>query len=101
MRQRVRYVTFGGGVLLAAHLLAQTQIPSSIPPPTFIPDIRFSSGRNVVPYLEGWIRNPDETFDFVFGYYNRNTEEELAIPVGPNNSVMPGGPDRGQPTYFV
>src|SRR5204862_6972865 len=25
---------------------------------------------------------------------------ELAIPPGPDNSVMPGGPDRGQPTYF-
>jgi len=32
--------------------------------------------------------------------HNRNTEEELAIPPGSDNSVMPGGPDRGQPTYF-
>src|SRR5262249_45467189 len=70
-------------------------------PPTFIPDIRFASGRSVVPYLEGWIRNPDDTFDFVFGYLNRNTEEELAIPAGPDNSVTPDGPDRGQPTYFM
>jgi hypothetical protein len=70
-------------------------------PPTYIPDIRFASGRSVVPYLEGWIRNPDETCDFVFGYFNRNTEEELVIPAGPDNSVTPGGPDRGQPTYFL
>src|SRR5438552_2277164 len=73
MGQRVRYVTFACVVLLAAHLLAQSQIPSSIPPPTWIPDIKFASGRNVVPYLEGWIRNLDESFDFVFGYFNRNT----------------------------
>jgi hypothetical protein len=50
---------------------------------------------------EGWIRNPDGSFDLVFGYFNRNYKEELAIPAGPNNTVEPGGPDRGQPTYFL
>jgi len=76
--------------------LAHAQIP-----PTYIPDIKFATGRSIVPYLEGWIKNPDETCDFVFGYFNRNTEEELAIAPGPPNSVMPDGPDRGQPTYFL
>jgi len=70
-------------------------------PPTWIPDIKFASGREIVPYLEGWIKNPDGTFDFVFGYFNRNQEQELVIPAGPENSVMPGGPDRGQPTFFL
>ena len=37
----------------------------------------------------------------VFGYFNRNWEEELAIPAGPDNIVEPGGPDRGQPTFFL
>jgi hypothetical protein len=36
----------------------------------------------------------------VFGYFNRNWEEQPDIPVGPNNNVEPGGPDRGQPTHF-
>jgi hypothetical protein len=54
-----------------------------------------------VPYFEGWVRNSDESFDMVFGYFNRNTQQEFSIPAGPNNSVMPGGPDRGQPTYFL
>jgi hypothetical protein len=31
---------------------------------------------------------------------NRNFVEELAILVGPANSIEPGGPDRGQPTFF-
>jgi hypothetical protein len=69
--------------------------------PTQVSQTRFDSGQNVVPVYEGWIRNPDESFDLVFGYFNRNYKEELAIPVGPNNSVEPGGPDRGQPTYFL
>ena len=27
------------------------------------------------------------------GYFNRNTKQELDIPVGPNNRIEPGGPD--------
>jgi hypothetical protein len=70
-------------------------------PPTWTPDIKFASGREVVPYLEGWIHNADGTFDFVFGYYNRNAEQTLLIPPGPNNMISPGNPDQGQPTYFM
>ena len=69
--------------------------------PTELPSTKFSSGQDVVPYFEGWIRNADGTFDLVFGYFNRNWQEELAIPAGPENSVEPGGADRGQPTYFL
>jgi len=75
--------------------------PTGTPPPTYIPDIKFASGREVVPYLEGWIKNPDGTFDFVFGYYNRNSEQEFVIPPGPDNMVSPGPADQGQPTYFM
>jgi len=98
MHKRSLIGACAAALLVAGHFV-HAQNPSQ--PPTFMPDVRFASGRNVVPYLEGWIRNPDETFDFVFGYFNRNTEEELAIPAGPNNSVTPDGPDRGQPTYFL
>ena len=69
--------------------------------PTELSNIRFNSGQSVVPYFEGWIRNPDGTFDMVFGYFNRNWQQELAIPAGPDNTVELGGPDSGQPTYFL
>jgi hypothetical protein len=69
--------------------------------PTELPNVRFNSGQDVVPYFEGWIRNPDGTFDLVFGYFNRNWKEELIIPPGTDNSVEPGGPNAGQPTYFL
>jgi hypothetical protein len=69
--------------------------------PTELPQVRFNSGQNIVPYFEGWIRNPDGTFDLVFGYFNRNWKEELTIPAGPDNKVEPNGPDAGQPTYFL
>jgi hypothetical protein len=69
--------------------------------PTQNPQTKFDSGQDVVPVYEGWIRNPDGTFDLVFGYFNRNYKEELAIPAGRDNMIEPGGPDRGQPTYFL
>jgi hypothetical protein len=53
-----------------------------------------------VPAYEGFWRNEDGTFDLMFGYYNRNWEEEIDVPVGPGNTLDPGGPDQGQPTHF-
>ena len=92
-------LTVFGLAFVSAQTPQITQSPDV--PPTWIPDIKFASGREIVPYFEGWIKNPDDSFDFIFGYYNRNQEQELAIPAGQENSVMPGGPDRGQPTYFL
>lgn len=69
--------------------------------PTELPSTKFSSGQDIQPYFEGWIHNADGTFDLVFGYFNRNWREDLAIPAGAANAVEPGGPDRGQPTYFL
>ena len=71
------------------------------PAPTYIPQTKFSRGQDVVPSFDGWIRNPDSTFTLVFGYMNRNYEEELAIPAGADNKIEPGSSDQGQPTYFL
>lgn len=60
----------------------------------------FRSGQDVTPAFDGWEKNPDGTFNLAFGYFNRNWDEELDIPVGPENAVEPGGPDQGQPTHF-
>ena len=86
---------------LGVMLSAQTPGAQTPQRPTEIGQTKFASSRNVVPVYEGWIRNPDGSFDMVFGYFNRNFEEEVAMPVGPDNTVDPGGPDRGQPTYFL
>jgi hypothetical protein len=61
--------------------------------------IKYARGQNVAPAFEGWEKNPDGTYNFVFGYLNRNYEEEIDIPIGPDNNIEPGG-DRGQPTHF-
>jgi len=36
----------------------------------------------------------------IFGYMNKNWEEEIDVPIGAENQIMPGGPDQGQPTHF-
>lgn len=60
-----------------------------------------SGGQSVTAAYEGWFLNPDGTFSILLGYYNRNQKQELDIPVGPDNKIEPGGPDRGQPTHFL
>ena len=57
-------------------------------------------GLGVSPTFEGFFQNPDGTFTLSFGFFNRNTEEILTIPVGPRNFVEPGSIDQGQPTHF-
>ena len=60
----------------------------------------YSSGQVVSPAYEGWRANEDGSLTMVFGYMNQNWSEELDVPIGPDNSIEPGGPDQGQPTHF-
>ncbi len=66
---------------------------------------QLARGQDVAPVFEGWEQNPDGSYNLVFGYLNRNYEEEVDLPVGPNNTIdipgMAGGSgDFGQPTHF-
>ena len=61
----------------------------------------FASGQSISPAYEGWVQNDDGSFDLMFGYMNRNWEQELDLPVGPDNTFEPGAPDQGQPTHFL
>jgi hypothetical protein len=55
----------------------------------------------VTPSFEGWYKNPDGSFTLSFGYFNRNIEEVVEVPVGPNNFIEPGEANQGQPTSFL
>ena len=57
------------------------------------------SGQGIAPVYEGYHHNPDGSYNMWFGYMNRNYEETIDLPIGPNNTFEPGG-DFGQPTYF-
>ena len=65
--------------------------------------VQYATGQNVAPIFEGWERNPDGSYNMVFGYLNRNYEEVVDIPIGTGNSITIGDEvygDRGQPTHF-
>ena len=77
-----------GGVLVSAQ--QPLQLPSS-PAKGF--------GGSITPAYEGWFDNADGTHSFLIGYYSRNTQAEMDIPIGPNNHFEPTA-DVGQPTHF-
>ena len=79
------------GIAIASWTLIAGQLPLS--------PVR-DRGQTITPVYEGWYPNPDGTFSMSFGYFNRNADEELDIPVGSDNYMEPGGPDLGQPTHF-
>jgi hypothetical protein len=60
-----------------------------------------TAGQSVTAAYEGWFKNPDGSFSLLFGYFNRNLNQELDIPVGDGNRIEPGPPDQGQPTHFL
>lgn len=79
----------GAATIVLAYQTANTQMLS------------YSRGQTVSPAFEGWEKNDDGSFNMMFGYMNRNWEEEVDVPVGADNAFSPGDPDRGQPTHFL
>ena len=80
-------------VMLVIHPSGQSPVQQMV-------GVRHYSGENVAPVFEGWEKNTDGSFNLVFGYLNRNYEEEPEIPLGAANNFSPGPADRGQPTHF-
>ena len=88
-------VTAATGVAVALGMLLGA--PSS----TEAQGLTFNQGQSISPAYEGWVNAPDGSFIMMFGYMNRNWEEQPDVPVGPDNSFSPGPQDRGQPTHFL
>src|SRR5688572_21631145 len=64
--------------------------------------LMYNIGQSVVPLYHGWEKYADGTMDIHYGYLNRNWQEEVDIPIGPDNNInAPYGPDSGQPTHFL
>ena len=83
----LHFVVIGIAVALGASVGAQS--------------LSYTKGQNVSPAYEGWEQAADGTKYFLFGYMNRNWEEEVDVPVGPDNGFNVGGADQGQPTHFL
>ena len=93
----VGVAALAAGVLVRAGQQGQGQTPSPFPLSHAVRE----RGSSVTGAFEGWYRNKDGSISLLVGYFNRNTKQELDIPVGPNNRIEPGGPDQGQPTHFL
>jgi hypothetical protein len=57
-------------------------------------------GEGVAPFFDGFYLNDDGSVTYSFGFMNRNQEEVLEIPIGPNNHLYPNELNGMQPTYF-
>lgn len=68
---------------------------ASAPPPAGL-----ATGLQVFPAIEGWGPLKDGSNAIEIGYFNRNKDQVIDVPIGPNNRIEPGGPDMGQPTHF-
>lgn len=85
------------GVAVGMLMLTTAAHPSA---QEFINNFKYNRGQSIQPIFEGWSWAPDKSINMHFGYLNRNYAEQPQIPVGPSNRLEPGGPDRGQPTFF-
>ncbi len=63
--------------------------------------LSYSKGKHIEPAYEGWEKNADGSFSFIFGYMNLNWAEEIDLPAGELNGFSPGPADRNQPTHFL
>ena len=88
-------------VLIVAAVLtvAGSQAPAQALP-RFSRPFQVPRGDTVTPAYEGWYRNQDGTISVSFGYYNRNSEEILEIPIGPDNRLEPESVAQAQPEVF-
>jgi hypothetical protein len=82
--------------LAAAGLAAITALLAQLPM-----EPAHTAGQSITGAFEGWFRNADGSATIMCGYFNRNLTQRLEIPVGADNRIEPGGPDRGQPTRFL
>src|SRR3989442_484930 len=84
-------------VIGTAPFVPGLRVQAQVPAVKF--DVPGTKGRLVSPTYEGWYRLDGKTY-VLFGYYNRNREEIVDVPIGPGNQVAPGPIDQGQPTRF-
>lgn len=93
--QTIVRFALGLGVLLGVTLVQSSHAT------LLAQSLSYTSGQTVSPAFEGWEQDADGSKYFVFGYMNKNWEEELDVQIGPANSFAPGDADRGQPTHFL
>jgi hypothetical protein len=96
-RRRLPFVVLGMLCVAMGTSRSTIGLASQVPAVNF--DVRAAKGLVVSPVYEGWYELDGTTY-VLFGYYNRNLEEVVRIPIGSDNKVEPGPIDQAQPTHF-
>ncbi len=90
----------GWVVTLATVLVSFPSVPLNAQIPDYPLAPLKPAGDIVAPFFDGWYANSDGTYTLSFGFMNRNTEQVVDIPLGPNNFIEPAQFDGVQPTHF-
>jgi hypothetical protein len=92
----------GGATAIALFGLAAAPLQAQLP--SHLRDYPLAAqkakGDLVAPMFNGWIANEDGSVTYVFGFANKNGEEIVDIPIGPNNRIEPAQFNGSQPTHF-
>ena len=101
--RRLQVSVLGFGIAAIASSVQPLGAQTSRPQWPSAPQDRggIATGLPVSPFFEGWYENPDGTYTLSFGYFNRNREEALHLPLGRDNYIEPSDFDGGQPTVFA
>ncbi len=91
-------IASGAVVLTLLALSAHAQLPTHLR--EYPLAAQKSQGDLVAPMFNGWIANEDGSVTYIFGFVNKNREEIVDIPIGPNNRIEPTQLNGGQPTHF-
>ena len=86
-------------IVTACLVLVDAQVRT--PPQGILAELPGNTGGPVFAAFEAWGPLKDGSNALLVGYFNRNKQQTLDIPIGPENRIEPGGPDYGQPTHFL
>ncbi len=91
-----RYFPLAALTLLASALCAQSISTDALPEDG---GYGRAANQNIQPFYEGWQKMAGDRLVMWFGYLNRNFDEQVDVPVGPDNKFDLRA-DMGQPSHF-
>ncbi len=88
------------GLTMALTVFAVLPAHAQQPSPPLLLTLSSPNGFPIIPVMEGWTANEDDTVSYSFGTINRNTEGAVDIPLGERNYIEPARFNGMQPTHF-
>ena len=94
---KIHKILINLAMLLVAVAMLPVQAQDS---PPLLLTLSSPNGFGIIPVMEGWTANEDDTVSYSFGTINRNTEGAVDIPLGERNYIEPARFNGMQPTHF-